>query len=59
MCIMIMYLIFSLVWPGYSHCSQVESCCMLTCSLLELGIPGRQPGAERDLDGERLMETKT
>ena len=32
---------------------------MPACSLLEPGTPGRQAGAERDLDGERLMETKT
>jgi hypothetical protein len=32
---------------------------MPACGLLELGTPGRQAGAERDLDGERLMETKT
>jgi hypothetical protein len=32
---------------------------MLTFGLLEPGTPGRQAGAERDLDGERLMETKT
>ena len=34
-------------------------CCILARSLLEPGIPGRQAGAERDLDSERLMETKT
>jgi hypothetical protein len=27
--------------------------------VLEPGTPGRQAGAERDLDCERLMETKT
>ena len=35
------------------------TCCMPACDLLELGIPGGQAGAERDLDSERLMETKT
>jgi hypothetical protein len=33
-------------------------CCMPACGLLEPGTPGRQAGAERDLDGERLMETR-
>ena len=31
---------------------------MLACSLQGLGTPGRQAGAERDLDGERLMEPR-
>ena len=38
---------------------QTPICCMLACGLHEPGTPGRQAGAERDLDGERLMETKT
>jgi hypothetical protein len=36
-----------------------EGCCMLACDLLELSTPERQARAERDLEGERLMETKT
>jgi hypothetical protein len=28
-------------------------CCMPACSLLKPDTPGRQAGAEKDLDGER------
>ena len=37
----------------------LPGCCVPACGLLEPGTPGRQAGAERDLEGERLMETKT
>jgi hypothetical protein len=31
---------------------------MPACGLLEPGTPGRQAGAERDLDNKRLMEPR-
>jgi hypothetical protein len=33
-------------------------CCMLACGLQGPGTPWRQAWAERDLDGERLMEPR-
>ena len=51
--------------PSLSECQvsvdlpySFHACCMLACSLQGLGTPGRQAGAERDLDGERLMEPR-
>ena len=37
----------------------IPRCCIPACGLYEPGTPGRQAGAEKDLDWERLMETKT
>ena len=36
----------------------ILQCCMQACGLQGPGTPGRQAGAERDLDGQRLMEPR-
>ena len=35
-----------------------QACCKPAHGLQGPGIPGRQAGAERDLDGEKLMEPR-
>jgi hypothetical protein len=36
----------------------IMACCKPDCGLQGPGTPGRQAGAERDLDGKRLMEPR-
>jgi hypothetical protein len=44
----------------YLSTNQALQCCIPARGPLEPGTPGRQAGAEKDLDcGEKLIETKT